>query len=47
MPTADTRRLYTYMFRVGLAHRPYPIINIGGDKDRMNKVTHYHGESVG
>ena len=47
MPTADTRRLYTYMIRAGLAHGPYPIIDIGGDKDRMNKMTHYHGESVG
>ena len=24
-----------------------PIIDIGGDKDRMNKMTHYRGESVG
>ena len=47
MPTADTRRLYTYMIRAGLAHGPYPIINIGGDKNRMNKMTHYHGESGG
>ena len=47
MPTADTRRLYTYMIRAGLAHGPYPIINIGGDKNRMNKMTHYRGESVG
>ena len=47
MPTADTRHLYTYMIRAGLAHRPYPIINIGGDKNRMNKMTHYHGESGG
>ena len=39
--------LYTYMIRAGLAHGPYPIINIGGDKNRMNKMTHYCGESVG
>ena len=32
--------LYTYMIRAGLAHGPYPIINIGGDKNRMNKMTH-------
>ena len=24
-----------------------PIIDIGGDKDRMNKMTPYHGELVG
>ena len=47
MPTADTRCLYTYMIRAGLAHRPYPIIDIGGDKNRMNKMTHYHGELGG
>ena len=47
MPTADTRRLYTYMIRAGLAHGPYPIINIGGDKNRMNKMTHYCGRSSG
>ena len=47
MPTADTRHLYTYMIRAGLAHGPYPIINIGGDKNRMNRMTHYHGESGG
>ena len=47
MLTADTRHLYTYMIRAGLAHGPYPIINIGGDKNRMNKMTHYCGESVG
>ena len=23
------------------------VIDIGGDKDRMNKMTHYRGESVG
>ena len=39
--------LYTYMIRAGLAHGPYPIINIGGDKNRMNKMTRYRGESVG
>ena len=47
MPIADTRRLYTYMIRAGLVHGPYPIIDIGGDKNRMNKMTHYHGESGG
>ena len=47
MPTADTRHLYTYMIRAGLAHGPYPIIDIGGDKDRMNKMTHYRGELGG
>ena len=47
MPTADTRCLYTYMIRAGLAHGPYPIIDIGGDKNKMNKMTHYHSESVG
>ena len=35
------------MIRAGLAHRPYPIIDIGGDKNRMNKMTHYRGELVG
>ena len=30
MPIADTRHLYTYMIRAGLAHGPYPIIDIGG-----------------
>ena len=40
MPTADTRPTYRYMFRAGLAHGPYPIIYIGGDKNRMNKMTH-------
>ena len=39
--------LYTYMFRAGLAHGPYPIIDIGGDKNRMNKMTPYRGELVG
>ena len=24
-----------------------PIIDIGGDKNRMNKMTHYHRESSG
>ena len=24
-----------------------PIIDIGGDKNRMNKLTHYHGGSSG
>ena len=24
-----------------------PIIDIGGDKNRMNKMTHYRGESSG
>ena len=37
MPTADTRHLYTYMIRAGLAHRPCPIIDIGGDDNRMNE----------
>ena len=35
------------MIRAGLAHGPYPKIYIGGDKNRMNKMTHYCGESVG
>ena len=24
-----------------------PIIDMGGDKNRMNKLTHYHGRSSG
>ena len=24
-----------------------PIIDIGGDKNKMNKMTHYHGKSSG
>ena len=39
--------LYTYMIRAGLAHGPYPIINIGGDKNRLNMMTRYRGESGG
>ena len=35
------------MIRAGLVHGPYPIIDIGGDNNRMNKMTHYHGESSG
>ena len=35
------------MIRAGLVHRPYPKIHTGGDKNRMNKMTHYCGESGG
>ena len=47
MPTTVPRHLNTTWFRVGPAHRCTLIINIGGDKYRMNKLTHYHGRLSG
>ena len=47
MPTADTRRyIHTCLGQV-LRTDHNPIIDIGGDKNRMNKMTRYHGESGG
>ena len=45
MPTADTRR-YIHTCLGQVLHTDHnPIIDIGGDKNRMNKLTHYHGRS--
>ena len=47
MPTADTRRyIHTCLGQV-LRTDHNPIIDIGGDKNRMNKMTRYHGELSG
>ena len=47
MPTADTRRyIHTCLGQV-LCTDHNPIIDIGGDKNRMNKMTHYRRRSSG
>ena len=45
MPTADTKRyIHTCLGQVSCTDHN-PIIDIGGDKNRMNKLTHYHRRS--
>ena len=38
--------IYTYLGQA-LRTDHNPIIDIGGDKNKMNKITHYHGRSSG
>ena len=47
MPIADTR-CYIHTCLGQVLHTDHnPIIDIGGDKNRMNKLTHYHRRSSG
>ena len=47
MPIADTRH-YIHTCLGQVLHTDHnPIIDIGGDKNRMNKLTHYHRRSSG
>ena len=47
MPTADHRRYIHTCLGQALRTEHNPIIDIGGDKNRMNKLTHYRGRSSG
>ena len=47
MPTADTRRYICTCLGQVLRTDHNPIIDIGGDKNRMNKLTYYCGRSSG